>query len=814
MRGTSRLALRLLYREGLQGELRWFILALALCVACVVSVALLADRLDAGLKASGREFIGGDRVLVSPRPVEPLQLGRWQQAGAKVQATVSFNTMLFHGEAFQLASLRAVPGDFPFYGTLKTTPEGAVTPGTIWLSPRLMALLGTRLGDELEAGNASLKVAGTLLEEPDQGFSPFQLAPRALVHVDDLERIGALLPGSRQEWRYLLQAPREALTSLDRERLTLPGQRWLTPDSGESRSGKTLANAERFFRLAALTGVLLGTLAMAIAVRQFAERQTGMMALLKTLGATRGSLWRLLGSLLLGLTLTGGIIGLLLGFGVQALALSVLGSLLPSELPPPSWRPFALALAVALFVTLMLVLIPFLRLLRIPPLKVLRRELDADIPSWWGVPVGLAGLFVLVWGFMGDALLAFGLIGGMGGLMGLLALLGSSLLRLGRRMRAPQPLRLALAHMARERGTGLFQLAGFSLALLLLGLLWAVRSDLIGDIRQHLPADAPNRFLVNLMPEERIPVLALLKEAGAETSDFYPMVRGRLTRIAGEAVAEEGRAGREGIERELNFTTTDTLPAGNRITAGEWLNGPGQVSLDAEVAARLGIRLGDELGFTIEGRPFSAKVTSLRAIRWDSMRPNFYMIFSPDLLEPFTLTWMGSYRLPNGMQRAELQLVREFPTVSLIDVDDLIARLTTISAQVSRALAVMLGLVTAAALLVLLAQTQASLATRRNELVLMRTLGAPGPLLSRMLGWELMLTGALAGLCAALVAEGCVLFLQQWWFSGSLSWHPSLWFGLPLLGALLVTLVGQGWRRHLLGGTLGGRLRGMGQGAL
>lgn len=807
-----RLLLRLLYREGWQGSLRWFVLALGLCVACIVSVALLADRLNAGLTVSGREFIGGDRVLVSPTPLAEDQLAVLRQGAMQVQPSVSFNTMLFHRNLFQLAALRAVESDFPFYGTLRRDPMTPLTSGAIWLSPRLMQLLAASRGDWLEVGNARLKVAGTLLEEPDQGFSPFQLAPRALVHQADLARIGALLPGSRQEWRYLIRAEPAQLSRLSRVVTLQSGQRWLTPEGGESRSGRVLANGERFFRLAALTGVLLGALAMAIAMQQFSERQTSMMALLKTLGATRTTLWRLLGGLLLALTLIGGLLGLLLGVGVQYLALSLLAPLLPTTLPPPSWQPFALALLVAALVALLLSFIPFLRLLAVPPLRVLRREVEVAIPAWWSLPVGGIGLFALVWGWMGEMVLALGLVGGMVLLMGLLALLGGSLLRLGGRVSGPQALRLVMARMARHPGRSLFQLAGFSLALLLLGLLWAVRSDLVGDMRQHLPADAPNRFLVNLMPEERLPVLALLKEAGADSPDFYPMVRGRLTHIAGEAVANAGQPGRPGIDRELNFTTTDTLSAGNRIRAGRWLDGPGQVSVDAEVAERLQIRLGDTLGFVIEGRPFSAEVTSLRSIRWESLRPNFYMIFSPDLLAPFGVTWMGSYRLPHGMQGAELDLVRQFPTVSLIDIDDLIRRLGAISDQVSRGLGLMLGLVTLAALLVLLAQAQASLAARRAELVLMRTLGASGALLSRMLSWELVVTGALAGLCAALVSELCSAFWQWAWLGGTPGWHPALWLGLPVLGALLVTLTGQGWRRRLLGGSLGDQLRHLGQG--
>ena len=299
-----------------------------------------------------------------------------------------------------------------------------------------------------------------------------------------------------------------------------------------------------------------------------------------------------------------------------------------------------------------------------------------------------------------------------------------------------------------------------------------------------------------------------LHKAGAITSDFYPMVRGRLTRIAGQAVGED--AAREGVNRELNFTTTATLPPDNQVTSGQWLGGKGEVSVDEVLAGQLGIALGDALSFTIEGRSFEARVTSLRSIKWDNMRPNFYMIFSPDVLAPFSQTWLGSYRLPPQGRSAEVELIRRHPTVSLIDVEDLIGRLTVVSDQVSRALGLMLGLVTVAALLVLLTQTQAGMAHRRRELLLMRTLGAGSALLEKMLRWELVASGALAGLCAAMVVELCSFGLQWWWFDGQWQFHWAIWAGLPLLGALLVTLAGQGMRRQLLAGTLSDRLRGLG----
>ncbi|WP_323946367.1 ABC transporter permease [Aeromonas hydrophila] len=811
-----RLGFKLLRREGFNGELRWFVLALALSVACVLSVALVADRLDAGLKASGRDFIGADRVLRSATPAPTTWLEQAAKTGLAVQTTVSFNSMLFHGDALQLASIRAVPEDFPFYGKLELSPQRAPAPGEIWLSARVMQLLAAKPGDALEVGNTVLKVAGVLGQEPDQGFSPFLLAPRALIHSADVEATGALLPGSRQQWRYLFKGTREQVA--DYERWLKPrlkaGQKLIKPDDQGSQVGRSLANAERFFRLASLAGVLLGALAMGIAVRHFAERQTNMVALLKTLGASRRSLWQLMGTLLLSLTLVGALLGLVAGSAMQWLTLHLLGNLLPADLPPPSWRPFALGLAVAFFITLLLAFVPFLRLLKVPPLRVLRRELEAGIPPWLALPVALLGLFGLVWGFTADATLALGLIGGMGLLMGLLALIASLLLRLGRRVQGPHALRLAISHLSRERGRGLFQLAGFALALMLFGLLWAARVDLLGEFSARLPADAPNRFLVNVADGEREGILADLRQAGAVTSDFYPMVRGRLVSIASEAVRDTDEDGREGVNRELNFTTTATLPPDNTLTAGRWLDGPGQVSVDKDLAKRLDIALGDTLGFTIEGRSFKAQVTSLRAIKWDNMRPNFYMIFSPDVLTPFSQTWLGSYRLPEQGRVAEVELIRRHPTVSLIDVDDLIVRLTAVSDQVSRALGLMLGLVTVAALLVLLTQTQASMAHRRRELLLMRTLGAGSELLRKMLRWELVASGLLAGLCAAMVVELCSLGLQWWWFEGQWQFHWAIWAGLPLLGAVLVTLAGQGMQRQLLAGTLSDRLRGLGQGLL
>ncbi|MGL5948857.1 MAG: ABC transporter permease [Aeromonas sp.] len=804
-----RLGRRLLVREGAGQSLRWFVLALALCVASILSVALVADRLGQALSASGRTALGADAVLRSATPLPNDTLVQMAAAGVAQQTTVSFNSMLFFADSLQLASVRAVPSDFPFYGRLQLSPAQALQAGQVWLSPRLMDLLGAPLGAQIEVGNARLTLAGRLLAEPDQGLSPFMLAPRALIHADDIAATGALLPGSRQQWRYLLRGESNALAALEarlKPQLSA-SQRWQTVGDSSSRAGRTRQNAERFFRLAALAGVLLGALAMAIALQHYHTRQQALVALFKTLGASGRTLWRVMLSVLAVLSLLGVALGTLLGSGLHGLALWQLADLLPADLPLPSLAPYALSLALGLGLTALLAGWPFFSLLRTPALRVLRRELEPTARLW---PRGLAlaaGLFLLVWGMTHSAWM------GVGFVLGLLALLlqlgGCAWLTLALLRRLPLgPIqRLALAHLARERGRGAMQLAGLALALLLVGLLWALRVDLLADAALKVPAEAPNRFVLNVTDSERAAFSDDLRATGAVKALFFPLLRARLTHVAAQAVGEG--SGREGVDRELNLTASWTLPADNRITQGQWLAPAraGEVSVDASLAARLGIRLGDALTFAVDGRSFSATVSSLRHIQWDNLQPNFYFIFSPDVLAPLSHSWLVSYYLPPAYKTAELALIRNYPTVSVIDVGDLLTQVAGLAAQISRGVALLLGLITASALLVILAQTQARMAARQQELLLMRTLGASSRTLAGLLRWEFIASGLIAGLCAALTVEGAALALSYGWQGSQWRWHGELWLALPLLGAGLLTWVGQGLRRQLLAGTLSERLR-------
>lgn len=788
------LGVGLVWREVKRGPLRLFMLALALSVASILSVSLVADRLDQALKASGKDYIGADQVLSGSRAAEADWLVQAERLGLKVSRTQSFQSVLFADEELQLASVRAVDEAFPFYGELTLAPVAQVAPGQIWLSARLLTLLKLEIGDRVELGNSELTVAGELVSEPDQGFSPALLAPRALIHLDDVASTGIQMAGSRVSYRYLFKGDAQTLGQYSdwlAPKLKA-GQQWSGPEQADSPVAQSLTRAEQFFRLASLIGVLLGILAMAIALGYFSRREQDRIALLKTLGAGRRLLILWLARLLSSLFLMGTILGTLVGYGVHKLILLSLGEALTMPLPSPSLMPFMIAAGLALLTTLTLSVVPLLRLLQVPPLRVLRKDAAANIAPWWSALVLLVGTFVLSGVFAGDFKLALGLLGGLLTLGGILGGLCWLLLTLAQRTASGVALRLAMSRLQRARLATLMQFGGIALALFLGSLLWIIRGELVDGFLAQLPAEAPNRFLLNIAADEREPLEERLAAAGLEHSQFYPIVRGRLTAVNDKATATDVDNGQDGgVGRELNLTYSEQLPEGNRLLAGEWTKQAQSVSVESGLAERLQLSIGDSVTLDLAGQSVTAQVRNIREVDWESLKPNFYFIFSPDVLNEYSATWLASFYLPPEQAALEIELIRAFPTVTILDVAALLEQLREILAQVSQALLVIMALVTGASLLVLLAQLETTLEQRRQELVLLRTLGASERLMKASLRWEWLVAGAVAGLSAALAVELCVAIILPWWLG--LSWQPhvGLWFGLPALGALLLLLTGR-----------------------
>ena len=784
---------RWFWREWRSPSLLIVWMALSLAVACVLALGSVSDRMEKGLSQQSREFMAGDRALRSSREVPQAWLDEARRQGLKVSEQLSFQTMTFAVDTPQLASVKAVDDRYPMYGELQTQPPGMKpAAGTVLLAPRLMALLNLKAGDSIDVGDATLRIAGEVVQEPDSGFNPFQMAPRLLMNTADVEKTGAVQPGSRVTWRYKFAGTPAQLESYEKWLLPQlkPEHRWYGLEQDEGALGKSLERSQQFLLLSALLTLLLAVAAVAVAMSHYCRSRYDLVAILKTLGAGRAQLRKLIvGQWLMVLALsalTGGVMGLLF----EKVLMVLLKPVLPAALPPASLWPWLWAMGAMGVISLLVGLRPYRLLLATQPLRVLRRDAVARVwPLKIYLPVMTAVVVALLAWLMGGSMLLWAVLAGAVVLALLCGLLGWMLLSVLKGLTVKSlPVRLAINRLLRQPWSTLSQLSAFSLSFMLLALLLVLRGDLLDRWQQQLPPESPNYFLINIAPEQITPLKAFLSEHQIVPDSFYPIVRARLTQIDGKAT--EGNQD-EALNRELNLTWQEKRPDHNPITAGSWPPGAGEVSMEEGLAKRLNVKLGDTVTFTGDTQDFSAKVTSLRKVDWESLRPNFFFIFPPGALDGQPQSWLTSFRWENGNGMLT-QLNREFPTISLLDIGAILKQVGQVLEQVSRALEVMVVLVTICGLLLLLAQVQVGMRQRHQELVVYRTLGAGKSLLRTTLWCEFALLGMVSGLVAAIGAETALALLQTRVFD--FPWEPDwrLWITLPVCGAVLLSLCG-GW---------------------
>jgi len=784
---------RWFWREWRSPSLLIVWLALSLAVACVLALGSVSDRMEKGLSQQSREFMAGDRTLSSSRDVPQAWIDEAQKRGLKVGKQLTFQTMTFAADTPQLASVKAVDDVYPMYGELQSNPPGLKpTAGSVLLAPRLMALLNLKTGDNIDVGDATLKIAGEVVQEPDSGFNPFQMAPRLLMNTADVEKTGAVQPGSRVTWRYKFGGTPAQLESYEKWLLPQlkPEHRWIGLEQDDGALGKSLERSQQFLLLSALLTMLLAVAAVAVAMGHYCRSRYDLVAILKTLGAGRAQLRKLIvGQWLMVLALsavTGGIIGLLF----EKVLMLLLKPVLPAELPPASLWPWLWSIGAMVVISLLVGLRPYRLLLATQPLRVLRRDAVASVwPMKFYLPIIVAVVVILLAWLMGGSMLLWAVLAGAVVLALLCGVLGWMLLNALKGLTVKSlPVRLAINRLLRQPWSTLSQLSAFSLSFMLLAMLLVLRGDLLDRWQQQLPPESPNYFLINIAPEQVTPLKGFLSEHQIVPESFYPIVRARLTQINGQTT--DGSQD-ESLNRELNLTWQDKRPDHNPITAGSWPPKSGEVSMEEGLAGRLKVGLGDTVTFTGDTQDFSAKVTSLRKVDWESLRPNFFFIFPSGALEGQPQSWLTSFRWENGNGMLT-QLNREFPTISLLDIGAILKQVGQVLEQVSRALEVMVVLVTACGVLLLLAQVQVGMRQRHQELVVYRTLGAGKKLLRTTLWCEFALLGFVSGLVAAIGAETALAVLQTRVFD--FPWEPDwrLWLILPVCGALLLSLCG-GW---------------------
>jgi putative ABC transport system permease protein len=812
---------RTLWRDLRSGDLRLLIVAVTLAVAALTAVGFFADRLKGGLQRDARQLLGGDAVVSSDNPTPASFVAKAPALGLSVVATMAFPTMArasdSQGGAAKLVALKVVEPGYPLRGSLRVAsapdapdaPTRAIpSPGKAWVEASLLETLGLKMGDTLLLGDTRLTVDTLIVAEPDRGAGFMNFAPRVMINTQDIAATRLIQPASRLTYRMAVAGddkPVQVFVAWADAQLKqaavngLRGVRVESLQSGRPEMSQTLDRADKFLSLVALLAALLSAVAVALSARAFASSHLDDCAMLRVLGLSQRTI---AASYAFEFALVGvfaSALGVLLGYCVHYLFVLLLAGLVDASLPAATIWPVLLGLGMGLTLLFAFGLPPVLQLAQVPPLRVIRRDVGNLRPASLGVlAVGVLGFVALLLAASSDLKLGLIAVGGFGGAVVVFAGLAWLAVKLLRRIvnenTAPRWLVLATRQISARPAYTVVQVSALSVGLLALVLLVLLRTDLISSWRKATPPDAPNRFVINVMPEQSDPFQQMLKNAGVARFDWYPMIRGRLVAVNGRTTTPDDytddRAKRL-LDREFNVSFNATLPLKNDVVAGKWTNDePGAISVEEGIATTLNLKLGDTLRFDIAGTQTESRVTSLRKVDWGSMRANFYVMYPVSRLDDVPTTYMGAFKAPatKGFDNA---LVRQFPNVTNVDTTTTIAQVQRVLDQVIRAVEFLFGFTLAAGLVVLFAAVTATREERAREYAIMRAVGAKGSLLRQVQRAELAGVGLLAGFLASIAAAGVGWALARFVFE--FEWTVSLW--VPLLGALAgaVLALAAGW---------------------
>jgi len=816
---AARQGWRTLGRDLRAGELRLILLAVTLAVAALTAVGFLADRFQSGLKRDARQLLGGDVVLASDLPAPIEFLNQAQALGLQLSATLTFPTMAratdAQGGGSKLVALKAVESGYPLRGRLSVADapgqqgepaQGIPDPGTVWVDASLLEALALKSGDMLLLGASSLEIARVIVLEPDRGAGFINFAPRVMVRSSDVAATGLVQPASRVTYRLAAAGADRDVARFTRwadeqiKSRQLRGIRVESLESGRPEMSQTLERAEKFLNLVALLAAMLIAVAVALAARGFASRHLDDCAMLRVLGLGQAAIaWSYAIEFAL-VGLAASVLGVALGFGVHLVMVGLLAGVVQTSLPAASVWPVLLGLGSGFTLLLAFGLPPVLQLAQVPALRVLRRELGELKPVTLAVlALGVCGFAALLLVVGRDLKLGLIAVGGFAVAICLFALLGwlgvLALRRLVNENTAPRWLVLATRQLAAYPGYAVVQISGLAVGLLALVLLVLLRTDLIAGWKQSTPADAPNRFVINVQPEQSGPFQLALKSAGIALYDWYPMIRGRLVAINGRAIGPqdyiEDRA-RRLVDREFNLSFDAQLPEHNALVAGQWVEEQaGTVSMEVGIAKTLGLKLGDSLRFDIAGQLQEVRITSLRQVNWGSMRANFFALFPVSRLEGVPVTWMSAFRAP-AQPGFDAALVRQFPNITTVDMGTTLAQVQRVLDQVVRAVELLFAFTLVAGLTVLLAAVGATREERVRDYAVMRAVGARTDLLRQVQRAEMVGVGLMAGILASAAASAVGWALARWVFG--FDWSLSL--VVPVAGALagaLLALLGGWW---------------------
>ncbi|MDI1258723.1 FtsX-like permease family protein [Aquabacterium sp.] len=838
-----RWALKQTWRDMRSGSLRLLLVAVVLAVTALSAVGFFADRIEQGLVRDAAQLLAADALVVADQPMPSALASEAQKLGLRQATTAAFPSMARapdeRGGDSKLVALKAVSEAYPLRGQItlgRLIADGSVAPsgkaplggppaGQAWVDASLLPVLNLRVGDQLWLGDASFLIASVIAIEPDRGAGFMSFSPRVMIRQSDLAATQLVQPASRVTYRLLVAGPARAgdagvgasnsksaaantsakavqsfVTAAEQQSRTTRGLRVETLDQGRPEMRATLDRAGLFLRLVALLAALLSAVAVALVSRDFAQRRLDDCAMLRVLGVPQNQMALTYGLQFLIVGLVASIIGLALGWGFHQVFVVLLSELVPVALPAPSIWPVVLGLGVGVVLTLGFGLPPVLQLARVPPLRVLRRDVG-ELKGASVMAVGAGGLALLALLMMVARDVKLGAIALGGVAVAVLAFAALSALAvfilqwLLNKLSgvAPPWLVLATRQLTAQPGQTVVQVCALAIGLLALVLLVLLRTDLIASWRAATPVDAPNRFVINIQPDQTEPFKAQLQKAGVKQFDWYPMIRGRLVAINGKTVKPEDytddRAQRL-ADREFNLSYSAQQPAYNPVVAGRYQpNEKGALSVEEGLAKTLGLHLNDQLTFDIGGVQHAARITSLRKVDWASMRVNFFVMAPMASMPEWPATFITSFRAPPDGKLDRI-LVQSFPSVTVVDVSATLAQINRIMDQVIAAVEFLFAFTLAAGLIVLMAGLLTSRERRAKDWAVLKALGASQRMLAKVQRVELLGVGALAGALASSAALCVGWALARWVFE--FDWNAPLWWPLvgAAVGALLAALAG------------------------
>lgn len=813
-----RFAIRSLMRDWHSGELRLITIAIIIAVTGLTTVGFFTDRVQRATEAQAGELLAADLIIRSGDPVSRELVNRAHAAGLVTTRTTSFRSVITSGEKLELAEIKAVEDGYPIRGQLRTAPvlfgEESVTgklpaPGSVWIDSRLFQALDIAMGDTIQLGEARFNVERILTYEPDRGGDLFNIAPRLLMNREDVEKTGLIQPASRVAYRLLLGGDGESIRRFREavEKMNDPSLRVQDIRDARPELRTALERAEQFLGLAALISIALAGLAVAMSSQRYAVRHFDHCAIMRCLGSTQSDIFRYYAIQLFILALAGSALGCLAGYIAQAGLSGLLSGMIQGDLPPAGLLPIAQGMLAGLITVGGFAVPQILRLRHISPLRVLRRDLTplpvSGLTLYFLAVIALALLTPWQSGELRLTLYTFGGLFVTGIVMLTAARLAIVFLN-RQRHRFSMAIRFGVANLARRKRQTTAEVIGIGLGVTVMLLLTLVRTDLLDNWRDRVPPDAPNFFLINIQPDAIDQVSHFLDKHLATGTALYPMIRARLVAINDEKIDPENYAddrARRLATREFNLSWTEAPQKDNRLVAGQWWKGLEKetlFSVEEGIAGELGIKLGDRLTYQIAGETISGRVTSLRAVEWDSFNVNFFVVANPGSINDYPATWITSFHLPSGKKIILNDLVRSFPSITVLDVDALLREVRRIMNRVIKTVEYVFGFTLLAGLVILIAALQTTHDERLQEAAVFSALGANRRRILTSLVAEFLCLGLLAGVISAFTATLLELLLAHYVFRMNIVINPWLWLLAPLICTAIIVVVGLAGTRHIL----------------